>query len=509
MPVPVPSGCSKSQASKHVIDDDLGVKGLANLTGADYRVRVYAGLAEWTPILGEIRGIVTFRGGAQGIRDAAFWRHLTKHECDSLRLLSLIAHLPRHLGACHRFLPQIKSWDLRVSESEGAASNGGGSSFKARVGSMRSTKRTWAFKVRKWVFLSLSVCVPLCALSVPLQCQQTPVVWELGTNSARLQETANSIAGQGADAQTPGNIRGRVVDQLGANITGALVKLTREGQSSSQEVESDEEGQFFFFNIDPGAFKLTVSSEGLASQTVSGSVKAGETCVVPQVRLVVATQVTEVRVGLPPAELAEVQIEDQEKQRAFGFLPNFYVSYVHDAAPLSPRLKFRLAWKSASDPVTLAGVGWLAGIDQATDRWGAYGQGVQGYAKRYGATYADVFGATFLGGAVLPSLLKQDPRYFYKGNGSKRSRILYAISNSFICKGDNGRWQPNYSNVLGSFGAAGIANLYYPAADRRGAASVVATAAIRLGETSLAAILQEFVFPRFSSHRSARAQSQP
>jgi hypothetical protein len=274
-------------------------------------------------------------------------------------------------------------------------------------------------------------------------------------------------------------------------------------------VESDEAGQFFFFNVESGAFQLTITSEGLASQTVSGSVKAGETCVVPQVILFVATQVTEVRVGLPPAELAEVQIAAQEKQRAFGFVPNFYVSYVGDAVALSPRLKFRLAWKSATDPVTLAGVGWLAGIDQASDRWGAYGQGVEGYAKRYGATYADVFAATFLGGAVLPSLLKQDPRYFYKGTGSTRSRILYAISNSVICKGDNGRWQPNYSNVLGSFGAAGIANLYYPAPDRRGIGSVASTALIRLGETSLAAILQEFVFPRFSPHHSARSQSHP
>ena len=373
---------------------------------------------------------------------------------------------------------------------------------------MRSAKRNWAIRVWKWVFLSLSLCVPLCALSVSLQCQQAPVLWGPGTNSPTLYGTISLAVGPEADGQTPGNVRGRIVDQSGANITGAVVKLTREGQSSSQEVESDEDGQFFFFNIDPGAFQLTITSEGLASQTVSGTVKAGETCVVPQVRLFVATQVTEVRVGLPKAELAQEQIAAQEKQRVFGFVPNFYVSYVGDAAPLSPRLKFRLAWKSATDPVTLAGVGFLAGIDQAANRWGGYGQGAQGYAKRYGATYADVFGATFLGGAVLPSLLKQDPRYFYKGTGSKRSRILYAISNSVICKGDNGQWQPNYSNVLGSFGAAGIANLYYPAADRRGAASVVSTALIRLGETSLAAILQEFVFPRFSPHHSARGQSQ-
>jgi len=368
---------------------------------------------------------------------------------------------------------------------------------------VRSTKRSCAFTVRKWVLVSLSLCVPLGAFSVPLQCQQAPLPGEFEADSATLQRAVSSTP-----AQATGNIHGSVVDQSGARITGALVKLTREGQSASQEAESDEDGQFYFFNIDPGAFELTITSEGLASQTVSGVVKAGATCVVPQVVLFVATQVTEVRVGLPPEELAQVQISEQVKQRAFGFVPNFYVSYVADAVPLSPKLKFRLAWKSASDPVTLAGVGFLAGIDQAANRWGAYGQGVQGYAKRYGTTYADVFGATFLGGAILPSLLKQDPRYFYKGTGSTRSRILYAISSSVICKGDNGRWQANYSNVLGSFGAAGIANLYYPEADRRGFGLVVSTALIRLGETSLAAILQEFVFPRFSAHHSERSQKQ-
>ena len=163
--------------------------------------------------------------------------------------------------------------------------------------------------------------------------------------------------------------------------------------------------------------------------------------------LTIATQVTEVHVGLTPDELAEVQIKDQEKQRVLGFIPNFYVSYVPNAAALSSKRKFELAWKSASDPVTFAAVGFVAGLDQAGDRWGAYGQGAQGYAKRFGATYADVFVGTFIGSAALPSLLKQDPRYFYKGTGTKRSRILYALANSVICKGDNGRWQANYSSI--------------------------------------------------------------
>jgi hypothetical protein len=216
-----------------------------------------------------------------------------------------------------------------------------------------------------------------------------------------------------------------------------------------------------------------------------------------------------VHVGLTPEELANGQIKEEEKQRVLGVIPNFYVSYEQNSAALTAKQKFELAWKSASDPMTLVAVGVVAGISQAGDRWSAYGQGAQGYAKRYGASYADVFAATFVGGAVMPSVLKQDPRYFYKGSGSKRSRILYAVASSVICKGDDGHWQPNYSNVIGSFAGAGMQALYLPANDRRGSGFVVSSAAIRLGETSLVGVLQEFVFSKLTPNRPRRATSQP
>jgi hypothetical protein len=225
--------------------------------------------------------------------------------------------------------------------------------------------------------------------------------------------------------------------------------------------------------------------------------------------LVIPTQVTEVHVALTPEELANVQVKEQEKQRVFGVIPNFYVSYEPIPAPLAPKHKFELAWKSAIDPITLVGVGAVAGMSQAGDRWSSYGQGAQGYAKRYGAVYTNVFSATFIGGAVMPSLLKQDPRYFYKGSGSKRSRILYAVASSVICKGDNGHWQPNYSNVIGSFAGAGLQALYLPANDRRGSNFVVSSALIRLGETSLVGVLQEFVLSKLTPNRPRRASSQP
>jgi len=368
--------------------------------------------------------------------------------------------------------------------------------------SLGSAKKNLILGFGKLVCLGLAVL--LCTF--PAWSQQPPI--DQPAKSALVDSQEAQASGQQHAEHQAGSISGKVVDQSGANIAGAVVKLTREGQSSGLEVTSSEDGLFAFSNVAPGPFQLTISSPGLASHEFSGTLQSGEAYVTPLIMLVIPTQVTEVHVGLPPEELAEVQIKEEEKQRVFGVIPNFYVSYAPNAAPITTKHKFELAWKSASDPVTLVGVGVLAGIGQAGDRWGAYGQGAQGYAKRYGASYANVFASTFIGGAVMPSVLKQDPRYFYKGSGSKRSRILYAVASSVICKGDNGRWQPNYSNVIGSFAGAGLQALYLPANDRRGSGFIVSAALIRLGETSLAGVLQEFVFSKLTK-RPRRSASKP
>ena len=182
----------------------------------------------------------------------------------------------------------------------------------------------------------------------------------------------------------------------------------------------------------------------------------------PAAAMGVATTVTDVEVGVSQVEVAEEQMKVEEQQRVLGVLPNFYVSYIPDAAPLTSKQKFKLAWRTVIDPFTLVFVAGAAGVEQAQDHFEGYGQGAQGYAKRVGAGYGDTLTGTFIGGAILPSILKQDPRDFYKGTGSVRSRFLYAIANAFICKGDNKRWQPNYSNILGSLAAGGISNLHHP-----------------------------------------------
>jgi hypothetical protein len=334
--------------------------------------------------------------------------------------------------------------------------------------------------------------------------QQTPVPGvehssEHGSGNGPEQPGTGSAGEQPPSERLPGSISGTVVDQSGAVVAGARVRLSHSGeeQSLNQEVLSDGDGQFSLANIAPGPFQLTITSAGFATQTSSGILRSGEIRIVPQIALVVATDVAEVQVALSRVEVAEEEIKVEEKQRVLGVLPNFYVSYIPNAAPLTSKQKFKLAGKTVVDPFTFVFVGGAAGVEQAQNHFVEYGQGAQGYGKRFGAGYADVVAGTVIGAAILPSLLKQDPRYFYKGSGSKSSRALYAIANSVICKGDNGRWQANYSNIVGSMAAGGISNLYYPAQDT-GAGLTFENGAIGIGATAVANLFQEFVIRKLT-----------
>ena len=295
-----------------------------------------------------------------------------------------------------------------------------------------------------------------------------------------------------------GTINGTVVDQSGAFVAGARVSLAREDQSPSLEIRSGDNGQFSFTDVAPGPFHLTTTAPGFATQTTSGTLLPGENHGVPQIALAVAANVTDVDVTLSPAQVAQAQVKDEEKQRVLGVIPNFYVTYDPHPLALTPREKFELAWKTTVDPVTFVIVGGIAGVQQAQNTFSGYGQGAQGYAKRFGASYADLATGTFIGSAILPSLLKQDPRYFYKGTGTKRSRILYAIANAVICKGDNGRWQVNYSNMLGNLAAGALSNLYYPAQNRDGAGLTFQNAAIGIASTAAANLVEEFLMRKLT-----------
>ena len=163
---------------------------------------------------------------------------------------------------------------------------------------------------------------------------------------------------------------------------------------------------------------------------------------------------------------AEEQLKQQEHQRVMGVMATFNTTRNQNAVPLSPGQKFQLFFKSSTDPWPFLLAGAVAGIGQADDSYPEWGQGAEGYAKRYGAAYTDAFIGNFFGNAVLPVLLKEDPRYFQKGTGSFTKRALWAASSTFWCKRDNGKWGPNYANVGGNLIGSAISRSYYPASYR-------------------------------------------
>jgi Carboxypeptidase regulatory-like domain len=282
-------------------------------------------------------------------------------------------------------------------------------------------------------------------------------------NPSSLGPGAAPISG----AETSAIISGVVLDANGDTLPGASVTLTSEKGGEERTSVSGNNGEFSFGGLPAGNFILTVTSPGMAPFVRPGiAVGPGERRAPLQISMAIARTTTEVWVVVTPTELAQEQVKAAEQQRVLGVLPNFYSSYIWDAAPLNSRQKFDLAFHSVADPVEFLGTGIIAAAEQATDTFPGYGQGVEGYAKRYGAAYADDVLGRMIGSAILPSLIHQDPRYFYKGSGSVRSRVLYAVSRAVVTRGDDGRTEPNYSRLFGSFAAGGLANLYYPRADR-------------------------------------------
>jgi hypothetical protein len=190
-------------------------------------------------------------------------------------------------------------------------------------------------------------------------------------------------------------------------------------------------------------------------------------------------------------EQSEKELQEEEHQRMLGVVPTFSVVMNGQAHPLTAGQKYRLWFRSSIDPFTFGGTAIFAGIEQARDSFPGYGQGFEGYAKRYGASYADTVDGGFWGNAVLPAIFHQDPRYFRLGKGSINHRFWYSVSAAVRCKGDNGHWQFNYSNIAGNFIGGGISNLYYPAEDR-GVALTFERGAVVTAEGVFGPIAYEF-----------------
>jgi hypothetical protein len=332
---------------------------------------------------------------------------------------------------------------------------------------------------------------------------------------AILLAAACAQAQQAAPPGTPasdgatGSIHGTVESADGTVYEGARVVLSRAGDPVTATQQTDSSGAFNFEQLNPGEFKVTVSSNGFQTESVAGELHAGEAYDARTIVLPMAASANSVEVSAgSQEEIAEAQLNVEEQQRVLGILPNYYVSYDPNALPLTTHQKFQLAWKTSIDPVTFLMTGTVAGIEQASRTFKGYGQGAEGYAKRFGANYADGFDEDMIGGAILPSLFRQDPRYFYKGTGSIRSRAMHAIASAVICKGDNGHWQFAYAGILGGIAAGGISNLYYPAGDRSGVEVTFANALIGTAAGAAQNLIQEFVIrhltPRLPAYTSTQ-----
>ena len=308
-----------------------------------------------------------------------------------------------------------------------------------------------------------------------------------------------SLSPQLVDPQSSASISGFVLDINDGLVANATVSLVTDSGQVERVTAADNSGFFSFNNLRAGNFKVKITAPGLQPfESYEITLHTGERYQLPQIALPIASASVTVTVTATEEEIAQEQVIAEIQQRVFGIFPNFYTSFIWDAAPLKPKQKFHLAFRTAVDPVTFLTTGMLSGIQQGLDSFPEYGQGAEGYAKRYGADYADLFIGRMLGAAVFTSLFHQDPRYFYQGSGSIRSRAWHALSAAIICRGDNGHSQFNYSHILGNLAAGGISNFYRPAPNR-GFSLAINNALLHTAANASGNLVREFGLRRITT----------
>ena len=303
-------------------------------------------------------------------------------------------------------------------------------------------------------------------------------------------------------------ISGIVLDIREALVPGAHVTLTDKAGTEERSTTSANDGSFLFSDVPAGNYEIRIAAAGLLT-FISDiiPIRNEERYQLPHIALPVVAEF-DVEVTVTEDQLAEEQVHLAIKQRTLGVIPNFYTSFIWNAAPLKARHKFHLATRSVIDPMTFVTTLAIAGEEQYRNKYPDYGDGAEGFAKRFGAAYGDVVIGRMIGGAILPSLFRQDPRYFYQGTGSITSRAWHAVSSAVICRGDNGRLQPNYSHVLGNFAAGGISNLYRPD-DDRGVGLAINNALLHTAANAASNLLREFVLRGITTNVPGYAKGKP
>ncbi len=189
-----------------------------------------------------------------------------------------------------------------------------------------------------------------------------------------------------------------------------------------------------------------------------------------------------------------------DRNRVLGIIPNNRTwPSLKNYEPLSAKEKFEIARQDSFDRGTVVLAAAFAADAQLTNANPSFGQGVKGYARYFGASYGDFVIGNYMSEAIYPTLLHQDPRYFRRGIGSKRSRLAYSVGQTFWTHTDSDRTQFNYSEILGNSTAVAISEAYYP--DHRNAGNAAAKLSMQIGVDMASNVLKEFwpdVSRRFS-----------
>jgi hypothetical protein len=234
--------------------------------------------------------------------------------------------------------------------------------------------------------------------------------------------------------------------------------------------------------------------------------RPGEHLELPTIALTIAPTTASVDVSADSSAVAEEELNRETRQRVLAIFPNFYTSFVYDAAPLNTRQKFKLSIRSLTDPVAFIGTAVTAGIETEQDTFPSWGQDAPSYGKRFAAAYGDELLSRMFSYSIYPSLFHQDPRYFYMGPSNKLStRFWHAALSGVVTRGDNGHMEPNYSHMLGSASAGALSSVYHPASDSAGYLAAL-NFGIGVGSHGVQALIREFILPRFTTHVPAYAK---
>jgi len=194
--------------------------------------------------------------------------------------------------------------------------------------------------------------------------------------------------------------------------------------------------------------------------------------------------------GFPLSAQENPQPQTEDKRILWIFTNHRTTDDAAELPPLTARSKMGIAWSDATDRAIFAQTTFISGLGQLNNSNPSFGQGLQGYAKRFGTTYGDFAIENMTTEGIFPSLLHQDPRYFRRREGSGRSRLVYAVSRLFITRSDSGTRQFNFSEVGGAAASIAISNAYYP--DSRAVGDNVSRFAVQLGWDAASNVLKEF-----------------